>query len=490
KKKLSCSCSFHETWKNFTVENGVMHIIKSKVDVKVVRFLVDHRFLTDRESYLCEACIAKTKCIISSSDKISHHQHLHVAVTSFTDSLKAFSTDVATVDDTVWEECFKTLGKLVLHPRIRKHGTVLCQKYNIKYLQTMKPENDIGSYDSFLLALLVGLSKRDISAERKAQVKYQVIMIMETIFSLCNLKWIFPYHFAANVVQSFISGSKIVTVLNGKLTPGGGYTTYLTWLKGFGKLPITCIIGEIITFIDNIGRYIIKNYRVTKDKVGAADVITTTLHILLNTTQSLQTNASYKPNLWGISLSMQQKQEMMEVFITNTCIIFRRCRYNYLHQMIELFKQDDDKVVSARVSQLMSTHTRVCTNENCKALYGPRKRKCDKCSSEVKRIEETKEKREQQTTSEGGKYLPLGETQNINTCPMKVGEPILFNPNSYENLELILKQLKENLAIGRGREWTFVGCDGPPYCLANRLIDRNPKAYDWLAMQPGLGHLI
>lgn len=72
---------------------------------------------------------------------------------------------------------------------------------------------------------------------------------------------------------------------------------------------------------------------------------------------------------------------------------------------------------------------------------------------------------------------------------MKVGEPILFNPNSYENLELILKQLKENLAIGRGREWTFVGCDGPPYCLANRLIDRNPKAYDWLAMQPGLGHL-
>ena len=41
----------------------------------------------------------------------------------------------------------------------------------------------------------------------------------------------------------------------------------------------------------------------------------------------------------------------------------------------------------------------------------------------------------------------------------------------------------------REREWTVVGCDGPPYCLASRVIDNDKNKYDWVTMQPGLGHL-
>ena len=65
---------------------------------------------------------------------------------------------------------------------------------------------------------------------------------------------------------------------------------------------------------------------------------------------------------------------------------------------------------------------------------------------------------------------------------MKVGEPILENPNSYVSIKRILAELKK-------RQWVFLGCDGPPYCLANRIIDESDSEYDWVSLIPGLGHL-
>lgn len=92
-----------------------------------------------------------------------------------------------------------------------------------------------------------------------------------------------------------------------------------------------------------------------------------------------------------------------------------------------------------------------------------------------------------QTTSKDEKYIDLGESKEINIKPTCVGE-VPVNPNSYENVKVILDSLKQNLQIGSEREWTILGCDGPPYCLASRLIESDSD-YDWLTMTPGLGHL-
>ncbi len=127
--------------------------------------------------------------------------------------------------------------------------------------------------------------------------------------------------------------------------------------------------------------------------------------------------------------------------------------------------------------------------QDCDETYDNlRKRKCETCGFDLVRLADIKEKK-QQTTSSGRKYIQLGEKSNINLRPSSVGEPILLNPNSYENLERILEKLKHNLGIESDRQWTAVGCDGPPYCLASRLIERQPKKFDWITMQPGLGHL-
>ena len=79
-------------------------------------------------------------------------------------------------------------------------------------------------------------------------------------------------------MQSFVSGSKIVSVLNGKVTPSCGYKLYKNWLKLKGSYKLVCLKNDVITFFQNIGKYVIKNYRAFASNKSTADVVTATLH--------------------------------------------------------------------------------------------------------------------------------------------------------------------------------------------------------------------
>ena len=39
------------------------------------------------------------------------------------------------------------------------------------------------------------------------------------------------------------------------------------------------------------------------------------------------------------------------------------------------------------------------------------------------------------------------------------------------------------------RKWIFLGCDGPLYQIASRIIDTHSDKYDWVSLVSGLGHL-
>ena len=47
----------------------------------------------------------------------------------------------------------------------------------------------------------------------------------------------------------------------------------------------------------------------------------------------------------------------------------------------------------------------------------------------------------------------------------------------------------KKIDIGAIREWTYIGCDGPPCFLASRLIESEPQTYDWVTLLVCLGHL-
>ena len=92
---------------------------------------------------------------------------------------------------------------------------------------------------------------------------FTIAVTTEMIYFIHNLNLILPYCFLINLLQSFVSGSKKVPALYGKVTPGTGYTTYKSWLKNFGSNKI-----DTVMYFDNIGKYVIKNYRVTSEKTN------------------------------------------------------------------------------------------------------------------------------------------------------------------------------------------------------------------------------
>ena len=72
---------------------------------------------------------------------------------------------------------------------------------------------------------------------------------------------------------------------------------------------------------------------------------------------------------------------------------------------------------------------------------------------------------------------------------VRMAEPVLLNPNSFQNLEKILYSTKRFANIPHQRKWVFLGCDDPPYIIASKLVERNPEKYDRIAMVPGNLHM-
>ena len=116
------------------------------------------------------------------------------------------------------------------------------------------------------------------------------------------------------------------------------------------------------------------------------------------------------------------------------------------------------------------------------------KRKCDKCGSQVAKRASENTIFHAPNQAATAKTNTFGANVNKNSVKVSVGEPIMVNPNSYANCKVILNEMKPRL-ISNDRKWAILGCDGPPYCLASRIIQDNPDSYDWVTLMTGLGHL-
>ena len=368
---------------------------------------------------------------------------------------------------------------------IFEDGEELSKAYkNAEYLQVIDPKQYIAERNKLLISLLEGMSGLNISTLQNARV-FAIACTVENIYHMRHFNWVLPCSFVSNLIQSVTSGSKLVTVVNGKMQPAGSYTTYLEWLNREGAEHLTCPKGDIDTFIDNIGRYIVKSYRVSVEKNKQADIITSCLHIVGNPEGRLQTLSRLKPSSWDKNMDEQEIQEKMEDKVTIDKSNFRKIRYDFIAYMINEYSVPNVEVEN-RIEKLLSRQKRHCTNEECGEQYSNLKRKCDKCGSTVRKVVEERIEK-QQTSSYQEKYLNLGEIRVVNTKELKLGEPILLNPNSYSNIEHILDELKVNLGITTVRQWSFVGADGPPYCLASRIVESNREKYDWVSMVPGTG---
>ena len=165
---------------------------------------------------------------------------------------------------------------------IARDGDLLKLLYkDSSYLSSLDSKAFLAERNTLVLSFICGAAQIQIAEQSNTTFLYAIAVTVEMIYLLRNQNVILPHCFMMNLVQSFISGSKIVSTINGKSTPCASYTTYKKWICDRGLKPNVCPKGDVITFFDNMGKYIIKDYRVLSTKKQTADVITATLHFLL-----------------------------------------------------------------------------------------------------------------------------------------------------------------------------------------------------------------
>ena len=101
------------------------------------------------------------------------------------------------------------------------------------YLKNRNTKKYLEERDQLILEFLSGCCNVDYKEQSNNIMLFTIAVTIEMIYFIRNLNLILPYCFLINLLQSFVSGSKKVSILNGKVTPGTGYTTYKSWLKNF-----------------------------------------------------------------------------------------------------------------------------------------------------------------------------------------------------------------------------------------------------------------
>ena len=133
--------------------------------------------------------------------------------------------------------------------------------------------------NQMVLQFLNGCCNTNYEDQTNTATLFAIAVTVEMIYFIRNFNLVLPHCFVVNLLQSFVSGSKTISTVNGKVTPGASYSTYKKWLNVKGDKVLICPDGDQVTYFDNIGKYISKSYRVLSQKYIQPDIVTTTLHI-------------------------------------------------------------------------------------------------------------------------------------------------------------------------------------------------------------------
>ena len=99
-----------------------------------------------------------------------------------------------------------------------------------KYFTNLNTQRFLSERNQTVLAFINGYCGIQHRQEHKSLILYAIGLIVEMNYFIRNLNLLLPHCFLMNVSQSFVSGSKTVSVLNGKISPSVGYPTWKKWL--------------------------------------------------------------------------------------------------------------------------------------------------------------------------------------------------------------------------------------------------------------------
>ena len=130
-----------------------------------------------------------------------------------------------------------------------------------------------------------------------------------------------------------------MTAINGKILPGASDTSYRKWVNENGREKNGVPYCDLDVYVDNIGKYIVKKYRVHSERNNSPTVVTAVINIELqqnkDNAKDIQFIENLKPCYWQGTLTEEAIQCLMEKEIENACNDFREYRYCYLHSLFQ-----------------------------------------------------------------------------------------------------------------------------------------------------------
>ena len=164
----------------------------------------------------------------------------------------------------------------------------------------------------------------------------------------------------------------------------------------------------------------------------------------------IQKNPLLKPSEWRGKVAPENKIEKKQEIINESNIGFRQYRLRYIDLILKIvmFENND---VSRKIESLKKCQ-RICSYQECNKVFNSFRRKCNVCGDKVV----AKENKETRLTTPKDwvleKALSIGQKIKKYIKPIKIGEPLMVNPNSFINVEHILSEYKKLHGIGVVRE--------------------------------------
>ena len=508
----TCKCDLHQfvldkykTSPNRTYNTETSHDYSKKS----LNHLISLGLMSDRARYICNLCIDHGKFLLSESPVPKDLPSNSTQVRGSEDDVEmAANTDDSTDDaqiinliDTLIERLVckndhsdsvtkkvcslaAVLGTYFVDNKFSsEYGSLQHLYKDVDYMKNLDSQDFLAGRNQVLLSFLRAV------APSKDPNSYQLAMLVENVYHIRNNNLVLPHSFMTNLIQTFISGSKTVTALNGKLLAGGSDTTYRIWLRqNAEEMELPSEDSDI--FVDNVGHYVVKSYRVSQEKNAKPNVVTASINIPWNsdTPNNLQQQENLKPGYWGAGASETNIQRQMVQAINESTSKFLFYKYRYIFEMFKFFDSnhaDFRSQIDAEIARINSTPSRKC--ESCSEQYTNRKRICDKCGGKVSKVQCATSIGDVNKNDGLPKYLNIGQKLSPNHTAITMGKVIPVNPNSYENMELIMTEIFNKLILSGTKKWVSIGADGPPYTLMRRLIEES--GYDWVVLTSGLGHL-
>ena len=370
----TCKCIMHEQWSGGTalnIEKG------KKFSTTTLTKMREMNILPVYANHLCVQCYQSFKEKDNSKSQIednskrqkkdesyrtNDNDELSIQLTKLILLLETNKAcDIYSGREHLWQKLLGIIGQRLMSPAVYSDGLAIKSKYkDVEFLLDFDILKYIKERNILLVRLLCGLAGFDIYEVDKKEIRYAFAVTVEMIYYLRNFNLVLPCSFLSNLVQSCISGSKSVSVVNGKTSPGSGYATYRKWLEIQGIKELQCKQGVVDIFIDNIGKYIRKSYCISTKKTQTADVITTAIQIVIEPDSRIQSDVNMKPAR-PKQEDLVQIHKDMEEEIKKGNESFRYYRYRFISHIFDNF-DSDDQIVENKLQSMKDLLVRCCTN--------------------------------------------------------------------------------------------------------------------------------